>query len=93
MVPNSDLNNRIDGAERLLKIFLPERIVYIVVSGLAIILLFISAVSLLKTTGKIDIVVISGLFGSSGAITLAIGRTLKMWNDVVKMVNTKEKTK
>jgi hypothetical protein len=84
-----DLHNRIDAIGKLLALFKLERLIYVIVTLLALIVLLTCAVYLLMRNGETTIVI--GLFGSSGAITFTLGRLLKMWNDAMRILSVDNK--
>lgn len=76
---------RLDAAERLLKLFLLERIVYISATVASLLVLFIVvAISLLRQKAEPSAVLI--MFGSTGAVTITAGRVLSMFNRVMGAV-------
>ncbi len=87
MPSNNDLNLRIDAIERLLKLFKMERTIYIIVTLLSLMTLLSCAIYLLISRGASEIIPVTGLFGSSGAITFTLGRLLKMWNDAMNILS------
>lgn len=78
--------NNIQKIERLVKLFKPERIAYLIICIITCLFLISCAIILMiKDSGK-NIHIILGMFGSAGTITIAIGRLMKMWNDTIKIV-------
>jgi len=76
--------------ERLVVLFKPERYAYLIISAISCIVLIVFAVILFNQK-KAETHFIIGMFGSSGVIAVAMGRMLKMWNDVIKFLfNTDE---
>lgn len=84
MIPNDDLNNRIEAISKLLNLFKFERIVYVVVTILSLLVLLTCAIHLLLSKTASDLAPVIGMFGSSGVITFTLGRLLRMWSDVMK---------
>lgn len=68
---------------QLTKLFRTERMVYLVTTIIALIMLFVSALSLIlrDKAGSLELTM---LFGSSGLITYTAGRLLAMWNEALK---------
>lgn len=89
MHSQDDLNNRIDAIGKLLGLFKLERFIYVIISIISLIVLFSCAILLIKERDLTNTV---GLFGSSGAITFALGRLLKMWNDALKILSPSNPT-
>ena len=82
---SDDMKMRMDTVERLTKLFRLERMVYLAITILSLIILLVSAGVLLmqKKAGPGEL---SGLFGSSGLITYSTGRLLFMWNQALRMI-------
>jgi len=80
---HDDLKERLEVVERLTQLFKFERMVYICVNLISLVMLFGSALSLMLK-GKGEIAELSTLFGSSGMITYSTGRLLYMWNEALK---------
>lgn len=80
-----DLEERMRAIEQLTQLFRFERMVYLAVTVLSLILLIASASSLLirEKAGPGEL---SGLFGSSGLITYTAGRLLFMWNEALRIL-------
>ena len=81
----SDISARMDAVERLTKLFKAERMVYLGVTSISLIILLISAGALLLK-GQAGVAELSGLFGSSGLITYSTGRLLLMWNQALRLL-------
>lgn len=79
------LEQRVIAAERILRIFLPERIGYLVVSILSCVTLLIVIWRLISagTAGTAELVL---MFGSTGLITVSSVRVLRMFHDVMGFV-------
>jgi hypothetical protein len=82
----NELNIKIEAISRLLHLFQLERIIYVIVTLLSLLVLLSCAIYLLATKGSSDTAPVIGLFGSSGAITFTLGRLLRMWNDAMKIL-------
>lgn len=81
-----DLNARMDAVERLTNLFKAERMAYLLMTGLSVIILITSAGVLLLQRKGSDYGAIVGLFGSSGTITYTTGRLLYMWNQALRLL-------
>lgn len=79
------LKARMDAVERLTRLFRLERMVYLVVTGVSLAMLLLSAGVLLykEEAGAAELL---GLFGSSGLITYSTGRLLFMWNQALRLL-------
>ncbi len=84
-MPPNELNDRLQAIGTMLKLFRAERMVYLIVNILSLIVLLACAIYLLFKGA--DTVAVLGLFGSSGAITIATGRVIKMWSDAIKLLH------
>lgn len=82
MSSNTEL---IDIIRELVKIFHFERILYSISTILAFIIL-ISCTIYALYNNAINTQTIIAMCGSSGVITFTCGRFLKMWSDVIKLV-------
>ena len=80
-----ELKARMDAVERLTNLFKAERMAYLIMTGLSVLILLTSAGILLmqKTAGY---GAITGLFGSSGIVTYTTGRLLFMWNQALRLL-------
>lgn len=78
-----DLERRMDVVERLTNLFRFERMIYLGITIISLIMILASGISLLinSNAGAAEL---SLLFGSSGAITYTTGRLLFMWNEALK---------
>ncbi len=83
---SADLEDRIRAVERLVRVFRLERIVYLLVTGLALVMLLTAAVVMLVRS-QADVTTLTLLFGSSGLITFSIGRVLRMWDQALRIVS------
>jgi len=77
------IDKRMKVVEKLTKLFKFERMVYLGVTVISLIMLLVSGVSLI-VRGQAGKAELSLLFGSSGLITYTAGRLLFMWNEALK---------
>ena len=80
-----DLNNRAAVVAELAKLYRPERITYLVISILALIMVVACTVIVVVRQG-IEWAQLTLLFGSSGVITFACSRVLLMWSRAMEVV-------
>lgn len=80
---SDDIEKRMDVVERLTNLFRFERMVYLGITIISLIMILASGISLL-INGKAGTAELSLLFGSSGTITYTAGRLLFMWNEALK---------
>ena len=80
-----ELESRYLVVEKLTKLFKVERMVHLVVTSVSLVMLLLSAGSLILkgTAGSVEL---SLMFGSSGLITYTAGRLLQMWNNALKII-------
>ena len=71
--------------EKLTRLFKLERVVHLIVTSISLIMLLLSAATLILK-GNAGEVELSLMFGSSGLITYTAGRLLKMWNQALKII-------
>ena len=76
---------RLNAVERLLALFRMERMAYLSLTGVALAML-LGAGAYLIAREKADMVVLTGLFGSSGVIGFALARLLRMWDQAISMI-------
>lgn len=80
---DEDFRQRLEGVERLTRLFRTERLVYLVTTIISLLMLVGSALSLMirNQAGTAELTM---LFGSSGLITYTAGRLLYMWSEALK---------
>lgn len=80
-----EMEQRLIAAERILRIFMPERIGYLLVSIVSCVTLFVVIWRLINagTAGSTELAL---MFGSTGLITISSARVIKMFNDVLAAV-------
>ena len=83
--PHPTYDQRIKALEKLLKMFRFERYLHSSLAVLSLIVL-ISMLVVLLSKGRLDIPQLSAIFGSSGIITIALGRVLYIWNQAYHIV-------
>lgn len=81
---DTTLRERVKVIKELLGLFRLERMVYVIVTLVSVIILLTCAVVMLLKNG--ETVAIIGLFGGSGGILYTTGRLLKMWSDALGML-------
>ena len=82
---DADLTHKIAAIKELLALFRFERIVYLAVTIISLIILLASGVAIILNKYA-EIAVALGLFGSAGAITVTTGRLLRMWNQAIQVL-------
>lgn len=82
---NNSSGDPVEMVERITKLFKLERIVYIVATCIALLMLLTNA-ALLIINGKAGAAELSLLFGSGGLITLSLNRIIKMWSETMKLL-------
>ena len=80
---SDSIEKRMDVVERLTNLFRFERMVYLGITIISLIMLLASGISLL-IKGEAGPADLSLLFGSSGTITYTAGRLLFMWNEALR---------
>ncbi|MCH7963162.1 MAG: hypothetical protein IH852_04400 [Bacteroidetes bacterium] len=89
---SKELKEKIEAVKELTEIFKVERMVYLGVTIIALLMLLGSALSLI-IKGEIGIAELGLLFGSSGMITYSTGRLLFMWNEALKLLYSSKNSK
>ena len=80
-----ELEERLQVVKQLTELFRFERLVYLWVNIISLIVLVGSSVFLLIKEGVSEAVLVPFL-GSSGLITFATGRLLRMWDEALKRI-------
>lgn len=87
-----EIEVRVKAVKTLLEAFKLERILYIIISCLSVIILLCVPIYIIyKEPDKIEWVI--GLFVPAGAITISIGKLLKMWNQAISFVDNENNDK
>ena len=74
-MPQPTYNEKINALEKLLRMFRFERYVHSTLAILSLMVL-VAMLIVLPQRGRLDIPQLSAIFGSSGLITIALGRVL-----------------
>ncbi len=74
-----EIGERLNAVKELTAIFKLERMVYLGVTVISLLMLIGVAVSLIQKEGSARNIELGMLFGSSGLITYTAGRLLHMW--------------
>jgi hypothetical protein len=82
----STLEDRVSAIERVTALFPAERLVYLILTTAAVLLLVVSAISLLVQKGATP-ATLTLLFGSSGLITISFARLLRMWDRALDLLS------
>ena len=80
-----EFDDRLNAIERLLALFRFERMAYLVITTLALAMLLGSAGYLIINQSA-DAATLVMLFGSSGLITVALARLLRMWDQAMALI-------
>ena len=86
-----DFDQRIAAVQQLLALFKWERLTYLAVNGVALVMLLVAG-GILIFRNNADGATLTMLFGSSGLITLSIGRLLRMWDQALQLINQAAKS-
>ncbi|KAA1243360.1 hypothetical protein [Aquimarina sp. RZ0] len=87
-----EIEVRVQAVKTLLEAFKLERVLYIMISCLSVIILLCVPIYIIfQAPDKIEWVV--GLFVPAGAITISIGKLLKMWNQAITFVSNQNNDK
>ena len=81
------IESAVGAIKELIAIFRFERIVYLIITIICVLVLIITAVSLIYgSESKENTIEIMGLFGSTGGIVYSTGRLLKMWSEALQLI-------
>jgi hypothetical protein len=87
-LPSTPSQEVMDYVERLLGATRPERITYLALTGLSVVILLVSAcVLIVRTHAEVGTLV--SLFGSTGVVTYSSGQILRIWTDAFRLVAPK----
>lgn len=85
---DTKLEKTVAAIKELVNIFKVERTVYLIITLISVLVLIITAVSLIiRSDSQENTIAVMGLFGSSGGIVYSSGRLLKMWSEAMQLVN------
>jgi len=83
----NDLDNTVRAIKEMVALFKMERVVYLIITLVSVIILIATAVSLIMASDdQENTIAIMGLFGSTGGITYSTGRLLKMWSEAMDLI-------
>ena len=83
----NSLDEKVKAIKELLDVFKFERMVYLGITILSLIVLFGCAIYLLSQD-KNQLPAVIGLFTSSGGVAYTCGRLLKMWSDAIQLLGS-----
>lgn len=81
------LDARYNTVKKLTKLHHFERMAHLVVN-IASLVVLLTCVIIMIVRKETDIVSLTGMFGSTGLITITTGRILRMWEKAIKAVIT-----
>jgi hypothetical protein len=82
-----ELKVRYEVVEKLTKLFKFERMVYLLMTSVALLILLVT-ITITIINGSAKTADLTLMFGSTGLITISIGRLLKMWDQALKTIVT-----
>jgi hypothetical protein len=85
----NELDGKVKAIRQLLDMFKIERMVYLGITILCLLVLLGCAFYLLF--GKGEIAAVIGMFSASGGVTYTCGRLLKMWSDAMQLLSSIKK--
>ena len=85
---DSTFNSRLEAVQTLIRLFKMERIVYLIITTVSLVMLIVCAGVLIVQNGA-EIKILTALFGSSGLITYSLGRLLRMWDQALALLSGK----
>ena len=87
---NEDIKVRLEVVKELTQVFRLERLVHLIVTCVALIVLLAVAVKLIykNQAGSVELTL---MFGSSGLITYSASRLLYMWNQALSVIVSEHK--
>ena len=84
---DNNLNNAVSAIKELVKLFRTERLVYLIMTLISVIVLVSTAIYLIiKSDSNQEVIAVIGLFSSTGGIVYSTGRLLKMWSEAMLLI-------
>ena len=81
------LSNTVKAIKELVALFKTERLVYLFITLISVLVLIATAVSMIfKSDSQENTIAIMCLFGSTGGIVYSSGRLLKMWSEAMQLI-------
>jgi hypothetical protein len=84
-INQADLDERVEAIAKLVHIYRYERAIYLAVTVVSTLAL-LASVGFTLYSGHLDFKAAIGVFAPTGGVSVAVGRSLKMWNDSIKQV-------
>jgi hypothetical protein len=84
---SSSLADRVSAIKQITDLFRIERLVYLFLTTIALLLLIGGAISLMFDEPGPSPAILTLLFGSSGLITVSFARLLRMWDRAVDLLS------
>lgn len=85
---NTKVDVTIQAIKDLVTLFKTERMVYLVITLISVIVLISTAVFLIISSTEFEqTMAVLGLFGSTGGIAYSTGRLLKMWSEAMQLIH------
>jgi hypothetical protein len=85
--PNElDEERRLEIASKIVRIFLPERVVYISLSTISAVIVIYMGAQLLRSEDSAKYTSLSVMFGSGGVAAYSLARLLHMFNTIIDKV-------
>lgn len=83
-----NLNNAVSAIKELVKLFKTERLIYLIMTLISVIVLVSTAIYLIiNNDSNQEIMAVIGLFSSTGGIVYSTGRLLKMWSEAMLLIH------
>jgi len=83
----SELDNTVKAIKELVGLFKTERMVYLAITLVSVLILIGTAVMLIiRSDSQEATIAVMGLFGSTGGIVYSTGRLLKMWSEAMQLI-------
>lgn len=88
----SELESRMKAVEHLTRLFKMERMVHLAVTTISLVMLLFST-GFLLVKAQASPTILTLMFGSSGLITYSANRLLRMWDQALKILISKQEEK
>jgi hypothetical protein len=81
----STIQDRLEAVRQLMRLFMAERIAYLIVAIVSVAMLLYCGLQILQKDAAANSS-LAGLFGSGGLISIGMGRLLTMWTQAMRLI-------
>ena len=81
----NSIQDRLEAVRQLMRLFMAERIAYLIVAIVSVAMLLYCALQILQNDAA-AVSSLIGMFGSGGLISIGMGRLLTMWTQAMRLI-------